>query len=276
MSQQPVVAIPQGPKVLLLGGGGSGKSHALGTIMEVPGMQVACIMTEPSGMETLENTDPERFHWKYIAPAAADWAMLQNAAKTINTMSFESLTKMGDIDKRKFTQWFDFLSVCANFTCDRCGKNLGPVDKLGSNLVVAVDSLSGLNEMAMNMVVGMKPVRHQGDWGVAMNNLEKFIITFSTGIPTMAVLTGHTEKEIDEVNGGLSITASSLGKKLGPKIGKYFSDVIMAQRNGTTFNWTTAAVGADLKSRNVPISDKIPPSFVPIIEKWHKRINFKP
>lgn len=265
-----------GPKVLLLGGGGAGKSHSLRTILDVSGMEVISIMTEPSGMETLEDTDPSRFHWKYVAPAVADWVMLGDAAQKINTMSIKSLSDLGDIDKRKFDQWMKFISTCANYTCDRCGKNFGPIDLLSPKYVLAIDSLSGLNEMAMNMVVGMKPMRSVADWGIAMNNLEKFIITFATGIRTMGIITGHLEKEIDELSGGMSITASTLGRKLGPKVGRYYSDVIMTRREGTKFEWSTGAFNTDLKARNVPLSDHLEPSFVPIVQRWHKRIGFQP
>lgn len=258
--------------MLNLGAGGTGKSHALRTVLDVPEMEVAAIFTEPSGMETLSDTDPERFHWVYVPPAKADWGMLGAAAKTINTMSFKALTEMGDIEKRKFPQWMDFVSACGNYVCQRCGKQLGAIDDLPLNVVVAIDSLSGLNEMAMNLVVGMKPVRSPGDWGTAMNNLEKWITTFATAVPGMAILTGHLEREQDEVSGNVQLMASTLGKKLAPKVGRFFSDIIMSRREGEKFEWSTGAFNVDLKARNVPISDHIPPSYAPIIRKWHARI----
>ena len=61
---------------------------------------------------------------------------------------------------------------------------------------------------------------------------------------------------------------SSLGRKLPPKIPPKFDDVIYCIREGTSFRWSTAAVGVDLKARNLPISDKLPPSFVQIINAW--------
>ena len=269
-------AFVPGPKSLLLGAGGSGKSHSLRTVLEVPGTEVAAIFTEPSGLETLEDTDPARFHWVYVPPAAPDWAMLQNAARTINTMSFKSLTEMGDIDKRKFGQWMDFVAACGNFKCQRCGKELGPIDKMPINIVPAMDSLSGMNEMAMNLVTGLKPVKNPGDWGVAMSNLEKFITTLTTAVPGMVIMTGHLERETDEISGGVTLMASTLGRKLAPKISRYFSDVIMTRRDGLKFEWSTGAFNVDLKARNLPIHDHLAPSFKPIIEKWYGRLGYKP
>lgn len=261
-----------GPKVLLLGAGGTGKSHALSTL-ETAGLQVAAIFTEPSGMETLEAiTSKERFHWMYVPPAAPDWAMMARAAKTINSLSFKSLTELGDIDKQKFGQWMDFITAHNAFKCQRCGLDIGDVGALGEGWAVANDSLSGMNMMAMNLVTGMKPVKSPGDWGVAMDNLEKYVQMFSTSLPSLGVITAHIEKEPNEITGGTEITVSTLGKKLAPKIGRFFSDVILSRRDGLNFNWSTAAFNVDLKARNVPISDKIEPSFVPIVRKWEERI----
>lgn len=265
-----------GPKVLLLGGGGTGKSHALSTL-EKAGLNVACIFTEPSGMETLNDlTSPERFHWMYLPPATVSFEDQLKAAKIINTMSFKSLTEMGDIDKRKFDHWLSFISACGDFKCQRCGQAIGPIDKLGPDWAVCLDSLSGMNVMAMNLVVGLKPVKAPGDWGVAMDQLERFVTLFTTGLRCMGVITGHLEKETDPNTGASTFQASTLGQKLAPKISRFFSDIIMTKREGANFSWSTGAFGVDLKARNVPISDKLAPSFEPIVKAWHKRINYAP
>lgn len=261
-----------GPKVLLLGAGGAGKSHSLSTL-ETSGLEVACIFTEPSGMETLENiTSKEKFHWMYVPPAAPDWAMMLRAAKTINSLSFKALTELGDIDKGKFGQWMDFITAHNDFKCQRCNKHIGDVGKLGAGWAVVDDSLSGMNMMAMNLVVGLKPVKAPGDWGVAMDNLEKYVQMFSTSLPALGVITAHVEKETNEITGGNEITASTLGRKLAPKIGRFFSDIILARRTGVSFDWSTAAFNVDLKARNVPLSDKLEPTFKPVVEAWKKRL----
>lgn len=272
------VFIP-GPKVLLLGGGGTGKSHALSTLVEA-GLEVACIFTEPSGLETLADIQsvnpPGRcvFHWMYIEPAQIDWKAMEDAAKTINSLSFKSLTEMGDIKKNLFPHWMRFVAACGNFKCQKCGKAVGPIDKLGPEWAAALDSLSGMNEMAMNLVVGMKPVKAPGDWGVAMDNLGRFVTTFTTSLKCLGVITAHLERETDPNTGSSTFQASTLGQKLAPKIGRFFSDIILARREGTKFTWSTAAIGVDLKVRNVPIADNLQPSFKQIVEKWHKRIGY--
>lgn len=275
----PMESYIPGPKILLLGGGGSGKSHALSTLVEA-GLEVACIFTEPSGMETISDiasaNPPSKcaFHWMYIEPAQVSWKDMEDAGRLINTMSFKSLAEMGDIKKNLFPHWMKFVAACGNFKCMKCGKAVGPIDKLGPQWAAALDSLSGMNEMAMNLVVGMKPVKSPGDWGVAMDNLGRFVTTFTTSLKCLGIITAHLERETDPNTGMSTFQASTLGQKLAPKLGRFFSDIILAKREGTKFTWSTAAIGVDLKVRNVPIADNLPPSYKPIVEKWHKRINF--
>ena len=65
--------------------------------------------------------------------------------------------------------------------------------------------------------------------------------------------------------------ASALGRALAPKLPAMFSDVVLAKRIGRDFWWDTEDPAADLKTRNLPISGKIPPSFAAIIDKWKSR-----
>jgi len=134
-----------------------------------------------------------------------------------------------------------------------------------------VDSLSGLNIMAMTLVVGSKPTKAMSDWGVAMDNLEKLLQKLCTDTKCHFVLTAHLERETDEVSGGIQLMASTLGRKLAPKIPRFFDDVICCQRNGSEFTWSTAALNVDLKARNLPIGDRLEPSFVPLIKHWKEQ-----
>jgi len=64
---------------------------------------------------------------------------------------------------------------------------------------------------------------------------------------------------------------SSLGRKLAPKLPRFFSDCIQSVRSGKEFTWSTATSNAALKSRNLPIANNIQPSFVRVVETWKKR-----
>lgn len=265
----PASASVPGPKILLVGSTGSGKTHAVRTLLDA-GLEVFCIFTEP-GMEVLSDTDPTRLHWHYIPPAAPSWEAMLDSATKINTMSFESLTKQADINKRQYTEFLDLIRSLGNFPDDRTGKTFGPVDAFDSSRALVIDSLSGLNIMALNLVAGSKPVKSMADWGVSMDNLERLITKITVDVPCTVVITAHLEREQDEVTGGVQLMASTLGKKLAPRLPRFFSDVIHCKRDGANFSWSTATSNVDLKARNVPISDKLPTSFVPLIKTWRER-----
>lgn len=263
-----------GFKTMLIGATGTGKTHSLCTLADM-GFEVFLLFTEP-GHETIAKyyadkgkEVPPNVHWQYIAPAAADWADMIDSAKKINTMSFEMLTKLTDVNKRKYTEFIDILMAFSNFKDARTGVEYGPVDEMGTNCVIGMDSMSGLNLAAMSLVVGSKPVKGPADWQTAMDNLERLINRLCMMRPHF-VLTSHLERERDEVTGGEQLMASTLGRKLAPKIPRYFSDVIHVKRTGTKFEWSTDTPNADLKARNVKISSTLPPSFQPIVAQWKK------
>jgi hypothetical protein len=254
---------------MLSGGTGSGKTYSVRTLLDA-GLEVFCLFTEP-GMETLSDTDPERLHWHYVPSAAPSFADLKKSAGLINKMTYKGLSQLEDISKGTYTEMLDFLDACCDFPDDRTGRNYGAVDSWDTSRVFVLDSLSGLSVMALNLVTGSKPVRSQGEWGVAMDNLERLIQKFTVDCQCHFVLTTHLDKLQDEITGGMTLMAATLGRKLAPKLPINMSDVIMAQRNGSTFTWSTTAHGADLKARNVPLGDKIPPSFALLHKFWKEK-----
>jgi len=263
------MSIP-GLNVMLCGASGSGKTHSIRTLVEA-GLEVFVLFTEP-GMEVLADIPGDRLHWKYVAPVSVGFKDMITSAEKINQMSFEALTKLPDINKRKYTEFIDVLNALCNFTCDRTGKSYGAVDEWDANRVLVLDSLTGLSLMAMNLVTGSKPVKSMADWGVAISNLESLLTKLCVDTKCHFVLTAHLERETDEVTGGTSLMASTLGRKLAPKLPRFFSDVIHVKRNADKFVWSTATSNVDLKARNLAIADNIPPTFAPLIDNWRKRV----
>lgn len=262
---QSVTKLP-GVKVMLMGGAGSGKTHSIRTLVDA-GLEVFVLFSEP-GMETLADISSDKLHWKYIAPSAPDWADMIDSANKINTLSLKSLAEMTDINKRKYGQFIEVLTALSNFTCERTGQSYGAVDDWDASRVLVVDSLTGLSIMAMNLVTGSKPVKSMADWGIAVDNLERLTTKLCVDTKCHFVLITHLERETDETTGAVSLMASTLGKKLAPKLPRFFSDVIHVKREGEKFSWSTASFNVDLKTRYLPIKEGLPPSFVPIIEKW--------
>lgn len=262
-----IPAVPA-PKIMLVGATGSGKTYVLRTLVEA-GLEVFVLFSEP-GMEVLADVPADKLHWHYVPPATPDWKDMVGSAEKINTLSFQALTSLSDINKGKYKEFIELLKCMANFTDDRTGMSFGPIDNFGPDKAFVVDSLSGLNIAAMNLVVGSKPVKSMSDWGVAMDNLERLITKLTTGLDCTFVMTAHLERETDEQTGGTQLMASTLGRKLAPRLPRFFSDVVHCRREGDKFFWSTVTSNVDLKARNLPFSDKLPPSFKPIIENWRK------
>lgn len=261
-----------GFKVMLLGATGSGKTHSIVTLIK-EGITPFVIFTEP-GMSTLAKVlkdsglESSAAKWHYVAPAAQDFSSMIKMSENINRMSFDMITKLSDPNKSQYTQWIEVLRTCERFVDDETGEEFGNVGDWNTDRCLVIDSLSGLNEMAMALIVGSRPTRSMPDWMVAQNNLEGFINKLTTDLKCHFILTGHLERETDEVSGGISLMASTLGKKLAPKLPRNFDEVVMAKHMGDNFLWSTAEGNADLKSRVLPISNKINPNFGEVYKGW--------
>jgi len=272
----PPSSLLAGVNVLVEGPTGTGKTHALATLAET-GLDTFVLFTE-SGVETLLGywTDrgmeiPPNVHWHVLPRTGQSFATMADVSKKINEYAQEALHKMQDPDRAKHNQFVGLLRALADFPDDRTGKKFGPVDAWGPDRCLALDSLTGINPIAMSLVVGGKPVKSQADWGIAMDQIEKLIRQLTDGCKCHFVLTAHVEREVDQVFGGVKITVSTLGRALAPKIPPMFSDVILSYREGGSFLWSTANPQADLKTRNLPIKDGIPQDFKQIIAKWQSR-----
>lgn len=256
-----------GVNELLVGATGTGKTYCLRTLIDA-GLDVFVLATEPGVASSLGDLPKDRVHWHYVAPANPGLASLLDSARKVNQMSMKSLANLSDINKAKYGQFLDVLSTLANFTCDRTGQSYGSIESWGTDRVIVIDSLSGLNVMAMDLIVGAKPVKAMSDWAIAMDNLERLIMMLCTGVRAHFVLTAHLEREQDEVSGAIKLMASTLGRKLGPKIPRFFDDVIQCDRTAEGWIWATSTLNVDTKARNLEWGTKLVPSFVQVIDSW--------
>jgi hypothetical protein len=275
---QIAVSTLQGTNTLIEGATGTGKTTSLSTLASVsPDLEIFVMFTE-SGLESFlgawtdhDKPIPENVHWHVLQRTSGSFSTLAKAANTISTWSMDALFKMQDPDRAKSNLFYTFLQAMSDFPDDRTGKKFGPVDSWGPNRVIAIDSLTGLNHMAMSLIIGNKPMRDQRDWGMAQDQLERTLRLLTDGCQCHFVLTAHIERETDQVMGGQKITVSTLGKALPPKITPMFSDVVLSYREGTSYLWSTANSQADLKARNLPNQDKLPQDFSQIFRKWQSR-----
>lgn len=259
------------PNVLLLGMPGTGKTHAIRTLLEA-GLEVFIVFTEP-GMEILSDTDPEKCHWHYVPPSSGGFDEMLKSFQDANKFAWDALIKMPDTKKKSYDSAVELIRTFADFPCDRTGKTYGDVTEWGFDRAIVLDSLSGVNKMTMQLITGQAWGVSQPQWGAAMKAELGLIDKLCIDTKCMFVLTAHLERLVDEVNGGMLIQANALGKKNAPEIPKNFSDVILTKREKGEFKWSTEHPGADLKARNVPWARDIVPSFVPLLKTWRDRMN---
>ncbi len=265
-----------GVNVLLMGPSGTGKTHSIGTLVDT-GVEVFYLALE-SGMESLLGywTDrgkeiPANLHWHKLKAPKAGFAEAIKTATLINTMNLDTLAKAVDPNKSSHNQFISLLEALNNFPDDRTNTKFGPVDGWDSSRVLVIDGLSGINRCAMSLVIGGKAVTNQSDWGIAQGQAERLLRQICDDCACHFVLIAHVERETDMVLGGVKLMAATLGKALAPKLPAMFSDVILATRTGTSWNWDTASAMADLKTRNLAIQASNPPSFAPLLAKWKSR-----
>lgn len=265
-----------GFNVMLMGPAGSGKTHAIGTLVD-SGIEVFYLALEP-GLESLLGywTDrglpiPANLHWHTLKAPDTSFLDMLDTANKISQFSLEMLSKMVDPNKSHHNQFQEVFKTCNDFEDQRDGKKYGAVNTWDTTRALVVDSLTGLNNAALSLVIGGKPVRSQSDWGIAQQQLEGLLRKLCDGCKCHFILLSHVERESDLVLGGVKLMASTLGKALAPKIPAMFSDVILTVRQGDKWTWDTANVMADLKTRNLPIKSDNPPSFAPVVAKWKAR-----
>jgi archaellum biogenesis ATPase FlaH len=270
-----------GPNIMLMGPSGTGKTYALGELVEwgaKHGKQVCVLFTE-NGLETLlgywrdaGKEVPENLAWHQAFTRPLDLKALIKGADNVGKLSYEALTKMSDPNRSGENNAFlKILTALSDFPDDRTGKRLGSVDSWGLDKIFVIDSLSELANAATKMVIGNKPTMAPPDYGVAQNNLMNFIRLCTQGVMCTFVITAHVTRETDEISGSVKIMVKSIGKALAGDIPQLFSDVIYTVREGTNFYWDTAAANADTKTRNLPIKAKQAPSFNAVMEKWSSR-----
>jgi hypothetical protein len=271
----------RGPKVLLQGPTGTGKTTALGTAADwyaAKGWPVYALFTENS-TEVFRGywTDrglpiPSNVHIADILVKPNTLSSLIDAADKVGKLTYESLTKLLDPNRSgENNAYWKILKLCANFTDTLTGEAFGGLETFPTESLFIMDSLSETANAAFKMQVGNKPTGAPPDYQVAQNNLLNFLRLLTQGVRCGVIVTAHIERLADEISGGTKITTKSIGKALANDIPQLFSDVILTARQGADWSWDTANAQADLKTRNLPVHAKLPPNFNPLFDKWYSR-----
>jgi hypothetical protein len=264
-----------GVNILLMGPSGTGKTHSIGTLVET-GIEVFYFAFE-AGAESLRGywldrgkEVPANLHITTVKGPTASWSEMADSVGYVNRLAYDSLKKMTDPNRNKYTQFEQFLRTFNDVT-DDTGAKYGCIDTWDASRAIVIDGLTGLSDAAMKAVIGGKADRDQKDWGLAQNLLENFLRRICDNCPCHFILLAHVERETDQILGGVKLMVSTLGKALPPKLPAMFSDVILAVRTADVWTWDTASALADVKTRNLPISSKNQPDFKLIIDKWKSR-----
>ena len=118
------------------------------------------------------------------------------------------------------------------------GKSMGGIYSWGDKDVFVIDSLTLLGNAIMNQVLqlsgkaGQKP--SLPDFGNAVDTQEAVIETiYNPAVKCNIVVTAHLQRQGDDASGGAQKAfPSALGKKLPPKIGRYFNTTVLIKKTG--------------------------------------------
>lgn len=270
-----------GPKVCLMGLGGTGKTHALGTLADWADANKfeLCILFTEQGLESFlgyfrdkGREPPACVYWHQQVTRPISLKAMMQTAESVGKLSYEALAKSIDANRGGDNNaFFKILKSCSDFVDDRTGKSLGGVDTFPVTRIFAMDSLTETSNAAMKMQIGSRPMASPGDYGVAQNMLMNFLRLHTQGTECPFVMTAHVDREQDPVTQATKVMIKAIGKALATEIPTLFSDIVYTTREADKFYWDTAAYGVDTKTRSLGIRSKIEPNFALIFDVWKKR-----
>jgi hypothetical protein len=274
MTTAPAHEIPPGPKVLLYGDTGTGKTHAIRSLVDL-GLEVFVLSTEPGIQAVLGDVPADRLHWHYLSAVPGTWNSFQRAAADFNQKTLKVMCDSVP-DRSEFRQWMSLAATLANFTDDRTGKEFGDPLSWDSSRAFVIDSMSGINILAQNAWLGAKPAMGPPDYQVIQKHIADLFNRVCFGTKCWLVVTGHAEREEDELTRQVKITIASVGRKLAPQLPRFFDEMIFCRREievragkpEAKFVWSSLEPGATCKVRYLPWSQTLDPDFKALHAAW--------
>lgn len=265
--------------ILLQGDIGTGKTRSLITLLPEyinergqtqrgAGLSVFLISMEPGVEATLgpnlcgsPSAPSPCIHVHYHPPAAVDWAVMRKWASVMHASSIEQAIKTVDPGRSSYTQFLDLFATCAAFTCDKCGEDFGDVGEWGEDRAIALDGLTGLTRMVTFSTVGSRPFLSLPEYGGIQAQIEGFMDLAWSGTRCTSVLLAHIEREVSPLTGMSTLTTSTIGQKLAPKLAKKPDEIIVSELVDGKYVWNTEELGRGLKRRRLPLSVSLSPDF---------------
>jgi hypothetical protein len=214
----------QTTKLLLVGDTGSGKTGSLASLAGA-GYNIR-ILDLDNGADALANIlkDPKS---PYGADALdrVDYETITDSMKNMN----------GRLIPAKASVWQRAVGLLANWKTPTA--DFGPLVSWTDKDVLVIDSLTFLSNAALQFVLSMNArlgqQAQQQDWFQGQQLIEGLLqMLYDDNVKCNVVVTSHIQF-IGEDNGPQKGYPSSLGKALGPKIGRYFNSVLMAKTSGS-------------------------------------------
>lgn len=213
-------------KVLNLGDSGGGKTGALASLVTDLGLELF-ILDFDNGTDILESL--------IVKPEHRTKVHVETLTDAGKMMAVGASQKIVKLSPQAFAAGLNLL----NRWIDReTRQDFGPVTSWGSDRVLVVDSLTFMGTAALDFVLaqngrGMGQQPFEGDWGEAMKMLEQVLqILFSTEVKCHVVINTHVDYQQavgDIMARGLPM---ALGKKLAPKVGRFFNFIIITKSRG--------------------------------------------
>jgi len=241
-------------KMIFLGHSGMGKTGALASLASA-GYRLRVIDLD-AGANILRNvlTDPKS-------------AYLKANPQAMDNVSIATVTEDLDLDgftpsKKKATVWTRVQALTKGWKDDE-GRDYGPVREWGRGEILVIDSLTRLADAAIDFFLGIngriglsltdprsKP--QAVEWGIVSDILASFIEAATLrAVPCNVIFNAHIEYISDEKTGILQGFPAALGKKLLPKIPRYFNNMLLAEVKGPKRIITTdMSGGIALKNEN--------------------------
>ena len=269
-----------GPNFLGMGGTGTGKTYLLRTLLSAlrdhfgHDGKLLCIFTEPRWAPLAHLRASDGFHMAYIPPANTSTKDLLASYRAIASVPWSGLSdRYVDPHKVKYTGPFlRMWEMLANFKCGETGEEFGDVSTWPNTWALAVDTLSGVNTMCKEFMVGKAIAVSQPGWGAMMSAEMTLINKLAYETRCTFVLNAHLERLVDEVAGGMITQVMALGRKNAPEIPKNFDDVYLCVKEGRKFSLDTMKPGIDVKPTYFPLAQDIKPDFKLAIDKWQQTI----